>query len=136
MTIFPEVRHISVSIDRPPAQVYAFARDPENLPQWATGLSNSIEQVNGEWVAESPMGKVHIRFAERNAFGVLDHRVILESGVTVHNPMRVVANGDGSEVVFTLFRRSGMSEGNFAADAEAVEKDLATLRRLIEADSE
>lgn len=133
MPIFPVVRHISVSVDRPPAQVYAFAVDPEHLPLWANGLSDSIEQVNDEWIAESPMGKVKLRFAERNAFGVLDHEVILESGVTVHNPMRVIANGDGSEVVFTLFRRPDVSEEDFAADAEAVEKDLTMLRRLLEA---
>jgi uncharacterized membrane protein len=133
MAVFPAVCHVSVSIDRPPAEVYAFASDPANLPQWANGLSNSIEQVNGAWVAESPLGKVSIRFAARNAFGVLDHDVTLKSGVTVHNPMRVVANGDGSEVVFTLFRLPGVGEDAFAADAAAVEKDLATLKRLLEA---
>jgi hypothetical protein len=79
------------------------------------------------------MGKVRIRFAERNDFGVLDHDVTLASGQTVHNPMRVVANADGSELVFTLFRRPEMSDDEFAADASAVERDLAALRRLLEA---
>ena len=32
------------------------------------------------------MGKVKIRFAESNPFGVVDHDVILESGVRIHNP--------------------------------------------------
>ena len=51
MRTIREVRHISVFIDRPPDEVYAFAFNPENLPQWATGLGGSIETVNGEWVA-------------------------------------------------------------------------------------
>ena len=51
-----EVKHISVSIDRAPAEVYAFASDPRNLPLWAKGLSGSIANVGGEWVAESPLG--------------------------------------------------------------------------------
>ncbi len=124
--------HISVSIARPPAEVYAFASEPQNLPRWAKGLSGSIENVSGEWVADSPMGKVRVRFAPRNGFGVLDHDVVLESGTSVYNPMRVVANGGGSELVFTLFRRPGVTDAEFAADASAVERDLHELKRLLE----
>lgn len=127
-----EVRHISVSIDRPPAEVYRFASTIENLPRWATGLSSSMRQVDGEWIAESPMGKVRVRFAEQNAFGVLDHDVILESGEAVHNPVRVVPNGAGSEVIFTLFRQPGVPAEKFAEDARWVEKDLRTLKGLLE----
>jgi ketosteroid isomerase-like protein len=62
----------------------------------------------------------------------MDHDVTLESGVTVHNPMRVVPHGDGSEFVFTLFRRPEMTDPQFAADRTAVEKDLQTLKGLLE----
>jgi uncharacterized protein YndB with AHSA1/START domain len=55
MRTSPAVLHVSVSIDRPPSEVYAFAADPANLPRWARGLSASIERVGDEWVAESPM---------------------------------------------------------------------------------
>jgi hypothetical protein len=129
---YPVVRHLSVSIQRPPAEVYEFAANPENLPLWAKGLSGSIEKVDGDWIANAPMGKVKVRFVERNALGVLDHDVILESGARVHNPMRVVANDEGSEIIFTLFRRPDMSDDDFAADAHAVERDLAALRSLLE----
>jgi hypothetical protein len=127
-----EVRHISVSINRPPEQVYGFASRIENLPRWATGLGQSLRSVNGEWIADSPMGRVKIRFAERNDFGVLDHDVILESGAAIHNPLRVVPNGTGSEVIFTLFRRPGVSEEKFAEDAKWVAKDLGILKGLLE----
>ena len=127
-----EVRHVSVFVGRPPADVYAFAVDPANVPRWAKGLGGSIEKVGADWVADSPLGKVKVRFAARNAFGVLDHDVVLESGATYHNPMRVVANGSGSEVVFSLFRLAGTSDGQFAADAAAVERDLHALKRLLE----
>lgn len=126
------VRHISVSIDRPPEEVYAFASDPENLPKWATGLSGSIRNVQGEWIADSPMGKVKIRFVEANTFGVLDHEVVLESGVRIWNPMRVVPRGKGSEIIFTLFRQPDMSDEKFAEDAKWVEKDLKRLKGLLE----
>jgi uncharacterized protein YndB with AHSA1/START domain len=46
-------KHINVSINRSPTDVYKFASNPENLPKWAAGLSGKIEQVNEVWIAES-----------------------------------------------------------------------------------
>jgi uncharacterized membrane protein len=129
---FPRSQHISVSINRSPDQVYEFAANAENLPQWASGLSASIEQVNGEWIAESPMGRVKIQFAAENPFGILDHDVILPSGAKVYNPMRVVPNDDGSELIFTVYQRPGMSDEVFAEDAKAVTRDLERLKTLLE----
>ena len=123
---------INVSIDRSAVQVHEFASNPENLPQWAAGLSGSIKKVNEDWVAEAPMGIVKVKFAEKNQFGILDHDVTLPSGVKVYNPMRVVPNNDGSEVVFTLYRRLDVSDQEFAEDAKSVEKDLAKLKSLLE----
>ncbi len=127
-----QVRHISVSINRPPNEVYSFVSNPENLPKWATGLGGSIRNVNGEWIADSPMGKLKIKFAEENKFGILDHEVELESGAKINNPVRVVANGKGSEIFFTLIRQPEMSDEKFAQDAQWVEKDLKILKGLLE----
>lgn len=128
-----DVRHISVYIDRPPAEVYEFVSDPRNLRHWAAGLARSEVRRDGdEWIADAPFGKVRVRFVQRNSFGVMDHDVTLESGVTIHNPMRVVPNGEGSEFVFTLIRQPGMSDGQFAEDKAAVENDLKTLKNLLE----
>jgi len=128
-----DVHHISISIARPPAEVFEFASDPRNLPRWAAGLARSeVKRDGDEWVADAPFGKIRVRFVERSPFGVLDHDVKLESGVSIHNPMRVVPNGDGSEFVFTLIRQPGMSDGQFAKDKAAVEHDLKTLRDVLE----
>lgn len=130
------VKHISTYIDLPPQEVYAFASNPENLPAWAAGLARSEVKKDGDaWVAEAPFGKAKIRFAEDNIFGVMDHDVELDSGVVVHNPMRVVPNGNGSEFIFTLLRQPGMSEDQFADDAQTVTKDLRTLKELLEGGS-
>jgi Polyketide cyclase / dehydrase and lipid transport len=125
-------KHISVSINRSADQVYEFVSDPENLPKWAAGLSGSIKKVNDDWITESPMGRVKVKFAEKNRFGVLDHDVTLPSGVNVYNPVRVFPNNDGSELVFTLYRRPDVSDQDFAEDAKAVENDLAKLKTLLE----
>jgi hypothetical protein len=128
-------KNVSVSINRPADEVYEFASNPENLPTWAAGLSGSIENVNGEWLAESPMGRVKVEFAVRNDFGVLDHYVTVPSGETFYNPMRVFPNDDGSELIFTVYRRPDVSAESFAEDAAAVSRDLETLKTLLEQQS-
>ena len=128
-----ETRYVATAIARPPRDVYAFASDPRNLPAWASGLAGTVRQVEGEWRANSPLGDIRIRMAPHNEFGVLDHDVILESGVSVHNPLRVMPNGSGSEVVFVLFRRPDMTPEQLAEDARTVQQDLATLKQLLEA---
>jgi hypothetical protein len=124
--------HLSVLIDHPADAVYAFVADPANLPRWAAGLGSSVEQVDGRWVAQSPMGRIEVEFAPRNDYGVLDHHVTLPSGETVHNPMRVIPDGDGCEAVFTLRRAEGVTDEDHARDAGAVRADLATLKHLME----
>ena len=127
-----ESLHLSTHIARSAAEVYAFVADPANLPQWAAGLSGSIEQRDGRWFADSPMGDVEVRFVEENPYGVLDHDVTLPDGTTVTNPMRVVADDDGCEVVFTVRRAVGATDAELQADAAAVRADLATLKQLLD----
>jgi hypothetical protein len=50
--------------------------------------------------------------------------------------MRVFPNNDGSELVFTLYRRPDMSDQEFAEDAKSVEKDLAKLKTCLKINSE
>jgi hypothetical protein len=127
-----EVRNISVSIHRPPQDVYAFIANGENVPRWAAGLGTRIERVSGEWLAHGAIGSVRVRFAPPNDLGVADHDVVLETGATVHNPIRVVPNGPGSTVIFTLMRQPGVSARRFNQDASTVQKDLETLKALLE----
>ena len=128
-----ETRHLTVAIDRPAAAVYAYVRDPAHLPAWAAGLAAGIRRERGEWVADSPMGPVLVRFVPVNEYGVLDHDVVLPDGTTTTNPFRVLADGAGSEVVFTVRRQPGVGDEEWAADTAAVAADLETLKRLLEA---
>jgi hypothetical protein len=123
---------ITVSIEAPPDVVYAFASDPVNFPQWAPSFARSIALVDGEWVVQTANGPVNIRFVARNNFGILDHYVRLASGLELYNPIRVIANGEGSEVIFTLFHTPDMSEAQHEEDAKLVEGDLRTLKGVIE----
>jgi len=127
-----ESRHLSEWIDRPAGEVYEYASDPANLPRWAPGLGSSVEKVDDRWFVETSAGRAGFAYVRRNEFGVLDHDVTLPSGEVVYNPMRVIADDRGCEVVFTLRRRPGMSDENFKADADAVTADLARLKQVLE----
>ena len=131
--MLPQSRNLSIYINRSVRVVYEFVSIPENFRLWASGLGKSLKKVKGEWYAETPDGPATIRFSERNEFGVLDHWVYLKPGVQIYIPMRVIQNGSGSELIFTLQRLHDMSDEKFAADAEWVMRDLTSLKSLLEA---
>lgn len=125
-----QARTLSVTVERPPAAVYAFTSDPRNLPRWS--FIESVEPAGDRWLASTPSGRVLVRFVEANALGVLDHDVEVAPGEVIHVPMRVVPNGDGSEVLFTLVRQPATSDASFEEDAREVARDLAALKAVLE----
>jgi len=105
-----------MTIERPWAQVYQFAANPQNLPRWASGIAKDAK----------------VRFVEPNRYGVLDHFVSIGGAAEVYVPMRVFANGEGAEVLLTVFRQPGASDEKFAEDAQWVRRDLEALKALLE----
>jgi len=105
-----------MTIAREALEVYNFVSDAKNLSRWASGLG----------------AQVKVRFVERNKYGVLDHYVATGSGLEVYVPMRVFPNGEGAEVLLTVFRQPGTSEEKFAEDTQWVRRDLEALKQLLE----
>ncbi len=126
-----ECRHLSVSIARSAGYAYEFLCEPVHFSRWASGLG-SLRKVDGQWIAQTPRGPMPVRFSERNPFGVLDHWVTPPSGPAIYVPLRVVASGDGCELILTLFRQPGMDPAKFEADAGWVWRDLEAAKQLLE----
>jgi len=123
--------HVSRVIGASPEAVYEYASDIDNLPRWAAGLAQAEVVREGDTLfVESPMGRVEVRFVERNRFGVLDHDVTLPSGTVVTNPVRVLAHPEGAEVVFTV-RQIELDDDAFARDVAMVEADLERLDQQV-----
>jgi hypothetical protein len=124
---------ISLPIARPPAEVYEFVLEPRNYPRWAAALGGHFEHVEGrDWRAETPYGLVTIRFSERNDFGIFDHALFGEGEEPMTRRARVVPNGDGCELIYTMFKRDDLSVEAFESDAEWTATELAVLKTYLE----
>lgn len=124
---------IHVSIERDWRDVARFVLNPQNMTQWAAGLGAGFERQGDHWAVDGgPIGKIEVRFAPGNDLGVADHEVTMPDGTRVQNALRVVPNGDGAEVMFTLLRQPAMSDADFEADSDHVRKDLEKLKSILE----
>jgi hypothetical protein len=126
---------IKVAIERSYPDVYAFLSDPLNFAKWAAVPNSDMEPLDGgDWLVELPGGRMPIRFAPRNNFGVLDYQVFPE-GVARGGPItpvRLVANAEGCELILVWFQRPGVTDERFRSDAEWVGSDLQRLKALLE----
>ena len=124
---------ISIPIHRPFDEVYEFLAEPRNFPSWASNLGPDFVQLNEtDWATTTRNGRLILRFARRNAHGVLDHEVFLEGKMIITTPMRLIANDEGCEIIYTQLQRPGMSEASFESEVEWVKSDFEALRSLLE----
>jgi hypothetical protein len=124
---------VHVSILAPPRDVIAFLVDVHNWMTWAPWIRSVSRSSARDWTFDTDAGPMSVRFAEQNALGVLDYEVTLGSGVRVLNPMRVLANGSGSELVRVVFQSPGASTDEFERDVQAVRDHLARIKARSEA---
>jgi len=125
-------RTIALSIRREYHEAYAFLLDPDNLPRWARAFCKSIQRSGTDWIVKTDEGQVSVRFSPKNEFGILDHFVTPAPGTTIHVPMRLVPNGGGCEVIFTLFRQLETTDSAWEEDMKMVQRDLLTLKEVLE----
>ncbi len=126
---------IKVAIERPYSDVYEFLAEPLNFASWAANPGSDMEPLDGgEWLVDLPSGRMGIRFAPRNNFGVLDYEV-LRPGERTGNvtPVRLIRNGDGVELVLVWLQRPGTTDERFRSEAEWIASDLQRLKSLMEA---
>jgi len=124
---------VHVSILARPRDVIAFLVDVHNWTTWAPWIRSVSRSSARGWMFDTDAGPMSVHFVEPNALGVLDHEVTLASGVRVLNPMRVLANGSGSELVMVVFQSPEASTEEFERDVQAVRDDLTRIKAHSEA---
>jgi hypothetical protein len=91
-----------------------------------------VKRAGEHWEVKTEQGTVGLRFTPHNEYGVLDHTVVLSDGTEVYVPMRVMPNGQGSEVMLVLFRQPDTDDTEFDHDAGLMQNDLWALKALLE----
>ena len=125
-------RHLGIGIDLPFARAYALAHPPQAFMHWAAGMAQTLHRDGDRWVAGTPEGEATVEFTPENDFGVLDHTVTLPGKPPIHIPLRLIANGEGTEAVLTLYRQPDMDDAAFDRDRGMVKKDLEALKAWLE----
>jgi hypothetical protein len=123
----------TVSIARPPAEVFAFLADPANWPRWAVVNVLGIEPTADPdwWLMDTPHGPARLRIRGDAESGVLDHD-FLDEEASWSVPARVVPNGEGSEFLITFFQPPGFSDAYFDQQTALVDAEMAALKKELE----
>jgi hypothetical protein len=124
---------ITVSILHPHRKVYEFLVEPLNLPTWTVAMEHIEHRRDSDWAVQTPEGEVVLRYQPRNDYGILDYTVFPPGDAVGYDvPMRVFANGDGTEIIFTHYQRPGQTEEQWTSEAEWIKTDLDALKTLLE----
>ena len=132
--MFPS-KVVSLGIGRPVRVVFDFLARPENFGKWAFAGETRMEPLgDGEWAVETSVGPRVVRFGGRNTFGILTYYSRLTAGDVPHAiPMRVMPNGEGTELIYVFYQRPGVTDEQWASVIEWVTTDLLALKSMLEA---
>ena len=128
-------RVIIIPIKRGYDEVYGFLRLPESLLVWgAANPDAKMEHVaDNDYLVDLPLGPKIMRFSPRNDYGVLDFQVLPQGASSgPATPVRLHRNDDGCELVYIYFQRAGISDEQFASDAEWLQSDLLRMKAYVE----
>ena len=87
----------------------------------------------GWWSFIGPYGKSKIKFHQNKSLGILDHQYIDEDS-SWNIPMRIIPNGDFSEVVITLKKPEQLSDSQFNQRVSKINKIILSMKKILESD--
>ena len=89
---------------------------------------------SGWWLFTGPYGKSMLKFNENKSFGILDHQYVDEES-SWDVPMRIVSNGDVSEVLITLNKPDEITDEQFNLRVEELSDMFNSMKNIIESES-
>ncbi len=132
MSIIPESgmgqksRTITLTVNKKTAEVFdAILNIPPKM------FPDAVKNNDGWWMFQGPHGKARLKFSENEKFGILDH-VFEDPDGKWDVPMRVVSNGDFSEVVITLHKPQNFTDELFSERVKEVEEIFQKMKEAIE----
>ena len=85
----------------------------------------------GWWSFTGPHGKSKLKFNENKPLGILDHKYIDEESVW-DVPMRVVSNGDYSDILITLNKPDNLTDDQFNKRVNEIGELVNNMKQIIE----
>ena len=85
----------------------------------------------GWWSFTGPHGKSKLKFNEHKPLGILDHKYVDEESVW-DVPMRVVSNGDYSEILITLNKPDNLTDEQFNKRVDEIGELVNNMKQIIE----
>lgn len=128
-----ETTTLATTINAPFELVTADLADPTTHPVWATEFfaAPAIEAGDGTFRTVVPRmgGPVRLRIEAHEPSGIIDLYLAPEGAeFGPPLPVRVVPNGDGVDVLFTLARFPGVGDEEWREGLESMTRELQQLK--------
>jgi hypothetical protein len=121
----------SISIQAPPDAVVDFVADARTLPRWAPAFARAVRPDGADWLVDTGEAEIRVPVNVSRERGTVDIVGAADPRRGVFT--RVLANGEGSEYLFTQFFPDGTSEEAIARQLAVVEGELRAVRDACEA---
>ena len=87
--------------------------------------------LRGWWSFIGPYGKSKIKFNQNKSLGILDHDYVDEVS-SWHTFMRIIPNGDFSEVKIILKKPEQLTDFQFNQRVEKISKLATSMKQILE----
>jgi len=119
-------RTITITVKKKTGDVFdAILQSPQKM------MPDAKINVDGWWSFTGPHGKSRLKFNENKSLGILDHRFIDEES-TWDVPMRVVSNGDFSDVTITLNKPTELTDKQFDQRMSEIGEMVVSMKNIVE----
>ncbi|MDZ5621750.1 SRPBCC family protein [Nocardioides bizhenqiangii] len=112
-----------------PSAVTDYLADPRNLREWAPDFAESVTEQAGLWQVSKGTGSRMVRVRTAPGLGVVDFVSADDSGLGAF--LRVLPDGLGSHVTFTIVFPAGTPEQAILAEMEGVDRELRALQSVL-----
>jgi len=116
-------------------RTFDFLSRVENLPKWATLFCQKLTRdAQGRYKVTTPQGEIFFRIEADTRSGVIDMYGGPSEEAPAHWPTRVISLGENASMfIFTALQYPGVSDSDFAAQCQGLEREFPHIKAHVEA---
>ena len=97
-------------------------------------IPDATMNSDGWWSFIGPYGKSKVKFNQNKSLGILDHQYIDEES-SWNIPMRIIQNGNFSEVVIILTKPEQLSDSQFDQRVSKINQVVISMKKILESNT-